>query len=309
MIASVIFQKGSITVLANTQATQVTQIQKEWSEPILVYGENLTFQQIEIVNSAFGIQDVSTVVRQVATTADASKYLGFDATDAQMLSSVLVEKQSKNSGVQVMIKTPGLITSVTKTQYINAAITAGIKDVKISIASPNEITGEYALIGVYKSLAIKGFLIDEGRTFIAQEEILLARQMVAEQDKGEEFDSKLLDNVLANLKIKLVKYKQSNNIIASEEEVALMVKSVLKDGGLNDLLTDDQVYQLMSFASKFQTTSAVDAIEIINQLELLKEYISSELPNSPNLSDKTNFLETFREEVKSFIHSLQIFSW
>ena len=64
LIASVFFQKGSITVLANTQVTQVTQIQKEWNEPILVYGENLTFQQIEIVNSAFGIQDVSTVVRQ-----------------------------------------------------------------------------------------------------------------------------------------------------------------------------------------------------------------------------------------------------
>ena len=139
LIASVFFQKGSITVLANTQVTQVTQIQKEWNEPILVYGENLTFQQIEIVNSAFGIQDVSTVVRQVATTADASKYLGFDTTGAQMLSSVLVEKQSKNFGVQVIIKTPGLITSVTKTQYTNASITAGIKDVKISIAAPTKL--------------------------------------------------------------------------------------------------------------------------------------------------------------------------
>ena len=132
-------KKGSITVLANTQVTQVTQIQKEWNEPILVYGENLTFQQIEIVNSAFGIQDVSTVVRQVATTADASKYLDFDTTGAQMLSSVLVEKQSKNFGVQVIIKTPGLITSVTKTQYTNASITAGIKDVKISIAAPTKL--------------------------------------------------------------------------------------------------------------------------------------------------------------------------
>ena len=139
LIASVFFQKGSITVLANTQVTQVTQIQKEWNEPILVYGENLTFQQIEIVNSAFGIQDVSTVVRQVATTADASKYLDFDTTGAQMLSSVLVEKQSKNFGVQVIIKTPGLITSVTKTQYTNASITAGIKDVKISIAAPTKL--------------------------------------------------------------------------------------------------------------------------------------------------------------------------
>ena len=291
----------STSVFASIQTDEV---QKEWEKPTLVYGESLSNQQVETVNVALGIKDISKVTRQVATTADMSKYLGFDATGIQMFSSVLVEKQAKGSGVHVTIKTPDFITSVTDTQYANAAITAGATDVKISVASPSEVTGESALTGVYKALTANGVSVDEGRTFVAQEEISVVQQILSEQDKGKEFDSKLLDNALADLKIKLAEYKQSNGAIASEREVAKIVKDVLKANGLEGLLTDDQVHQLVSFASKYQTTTAVDSKEVLNQLGDLKDSMSEKVSKLLDSAKETGLWEKSVDFVKSFWDTL-----
>ena len=48
-----------------------------------------------------------------------------------MISSVMVQKTDKGTGVKVKIKTPENITLVTAEQYANAAITAGVTDAEI----------------------------------------------------------------------------------------------------------------------------------------------------------------------------------
>ena len=54
------------------------------------------------------------------------------------------------------IDTPDNITKVTSEQYQNAAITAGIKNAEIHIASVDQVTGEGALAGIYKAYEEKG---------------------------------------------------------------------------------------------------------------------------------------------------------
>ena len=58
----------------------------------------------------------------------------------------MLEKASK-----FKIITEDNITKITSNQYANAAITAGVSDVEIDVASVSKVTGESALTGVYKA--------------------------------------------------------------------------------------------------------------------------------------------------------------
>ena len=77
-----------------------------------------------------------------------------------MISSVMVQKTDKGTGVKVKIKTPENITLVTPEQYANAAITAGVTDVGIEVAAVSKVTGESALTGVYKAFEANGVQLD-----------------------------------------------------------------------------------------------------------------------------------------------------
>ena len=79
------------------------------------------------------------------------------------ISSVSVKKLPKGSGIKVEILTPENITSITQSQYTNAAITSGITDAEIKVASPTKVTGESALVGVYKACLLYTSLSKPGR--------------------------------------------------------------------------------------------------------------------------------------------------
>ncbi len=64
------------------------------------------------------------------------------------ISSVYVEKLPEGEGITVESKN---ITWVTNDMYRNAIVTAGIKDAKIIVAAPFEVSGTAALTGVMKA--------------------------------------------------------------------------------------------------------------------------------------------------------------
>ena len=82
------------------------------------------------------------------------------------------------------------ITEITNGQYTNAAITAGITDADIFVASPSPVTGESALVGVYKALEIKGEAVDPQRTKIAQEELETVTEIAEDNKANDKFDPK-----------------------------------------------------------------------------------------------------------------------
>ena len=88
---------------------------------------------------------------------------------------------SEGSGVQVEIVTPTKITKVSSTTYQNAAITSGVSDVLIRIASVNEVSGEGALAGVYALLDKVGFSVDKKTIKTSQDEIGLIDKIKEEQ--------------------------------------------------------------------------------------------------------------------------------
>lgn len=287
---------------------QTDVIDEKWGKPTLVYGQDLTDDQIQVVNNSFKVQDVSKVNRQVTTDADFAKYMGTDGSNTpSLISSTLVAKQDKGKGITVKIVTPENITRVTEVQYRNAAITAGASDVAIEVSAPFAVTGESALVGVSKALEANGQKVDTARAEVANQEVATTAQ-IAEANKGTEgFKSELLDNALIQVKTKLADYKKDKGALATKEDVKNIVKEALKANGLEGIVTDEQVNQLVDFASAYQNTSAIDSKEVLNQLGDLKDSISESVSGFLKGAGESGFFEKAGDFVGNLFKGISDF--
>ena len=299
----------SLTAFADIKTDTIDEV---WSKPTLVYGAGLNNAEVNQTNNAFNIADISNVNRQVNSGQDFQTYLGQSGvSDNSLFSSVLVQKQSKGKGVNVDIKTPSNITSVTETQYANAAITAGATDVQIDVASVKKVTGESALVGVYKALSANGVNVDTDRTQAATQELQTVNEIADAQKNNDDFNSKALDLATAQIKQGLADYKKENGTTASDDAVQNIITKALKDNGLSNILTSDQIQSLVDFAKTYQNTSAIDSQEVANQLKQYKDDVYNKFKNvinsdnAHNVWDKiSNFFENMWKSITNFFGNL-----
>ena len=304
------FKKLSSMVILSTLFIPITSVKADiqtdtinevWGKPTLVYGAGLSDSEVNQTNKAFNISNVDNVNRQVNSGQDFLTYLGQDGvSDNSLFSSVLVQKQSKGKGVNVDIKTPQNITSVTETQYANAAITAGASDVQIDVASVKKVTGESALVGVYKALSANGVKIDEDRTKAANQELNTINDIANSQKDNSNFDSKSLDLANAQIKSDLAKYKKENGNVADNQAIQNIVNKALSDNNLNNVLSNNQIQSLISFAQTYQNTDAIDSKEVANQLEQYSKDTYNKLKNVVNSEEAHNWFD----KIKTFFSNL-----
>ena len=206
--------------------------------------------------------------------------MGTTGETPALISSALVQKADKGNGVKVNIKTPQNITKVTTLQYQNAAITAGASDVNIDIASPISVTGESALVGVSKALEANGQKVDPKRAEVANQELSTTANIADQNKDNKKFDPAALDLALAQIKTDLADYKKSNGKTADNAKIEEIVNKALKDNGLDQIISADQVQQLVSFANAYQNTSAIDSKEVKNQLDSFAKNAYNSLSDS-----------------------------
>lgn len=259
---------------------QTDTINEKWGKPTLVYGSDLTDVQVQETNNAFGIKNIDNVNRQITTPDDFNKWMGTTGETPALISSALVQKADKGNGVKVNIKTPQNITKVTTLQYQNAAITAGASDVNIDIASPISVTGESALVGVSKALEANGQKVDQKRAEVANQELTTTANIADQNKDNKKFDPAALDLALAQIKTDLADYKNSNGKTADNAKIEEIVNKALKDNGLDQIISADQVQQLVSFANAYQNTSAIDSKEVKNQLDSFAKNAYNSLSDS-----------------------------
>ena len=304
------FKKLSSMVILSTLFIPITSVKADiqtdtinevWGKPTLVYGAGLSDSEVNQTNKAFNISNIDNVNRQVNSGQDFLTYLGQDGvSDNPLFSSVLVQKQSKGKGVNVDIKTPQNITSVTETQYANAAITAGASDVQIDVASVKKVTGESALVGVYKALSANGVKVDEDRTKAANQELNTINDIANSQKDNSNFDSKSLDLANAQIKSDLAKYKKENGNVADNQAIQNIVNKALSDNNLNNVLSNNQIQSLISFAQTYQNTDAIDSKEVANQLEQYSKDTYNKLKNVVNSEEAHNWFD----KIKTFFSNL-----
>ncbi|MGV3089441.1 DUF1002 domain-containing protein [Streptococcus suis] len=280
---------------------QTDVINEKWGKPTMVYGGGLSDAQVTEVNRLLNIKNIENVSRQVVQGQDMDQYLGTSGADtASLFSSVLVQKQESGKGVVVDIKTPQNITLITSTQYANAAITAGATDVLIDVAAPIQVTGESALTGVYKALEANGETVDPERTVVAQQELETVNEVATAHAGQENFDSSAFDKAIAEIKTGLAEYKDSQGQIASEDQINTIINDVLKQNGLDTVITADEISKLVTFAKAYQETSAIDSEEVAAQLKQFKSQAEQQISDAyKNLQDSG-----ILEKIGSFFEGL-----
>lgn len=261
----------------------------------IIYGVALDNQQRKVVDNAVGINSDDYNVGTV-NGADLKKYLGYGTEDYNMISSIVVKRLEKGSGIRITIKTPGNINQITEAQYTNAAITAGITDAEIFVASPKPVTGESALVGVYKSEEIRGKNLDPERTKTAQDELKTVIEVAKENENNPEFDSKKLDAAVIEVKQNLADYKEKNGETAPEEEVMTYVINALKNVDMDKVLSDNNINILVNYFKSYQETSAIDSKEVRDNLFKLANEIGGKA--SKFYEDNKDSIDKFAKDNK-----------
>ena len=275
LIASVSFVGATISVLPSVALAasgdiDTTVTDEKWGKPTFVYGGGLSETQIKETEKLLGIKKTENVASVAVTGEDLVKYLKEGSGDtANMISSVLVQKDNSGKGVNVTIETPENITQITQDQYANAAITAGVNDAKIVVASVKKVTGESALTGIYKAFDVNGEDLDQDRMEVAQKELETTNDIAQENADKSDFDSAKFDQAIIEIKQELADLKEKQGELATKEDIERIINDALKNNQLENAVTQDQINQLMALFEKYQQTSAIDSAQVKEQLKQL----------------------------------------
>ncbi|MGB6177700.1 DUF1002 domain-containing protein [Carnobacterium sp.] len=297
LVASVSFMGVAVSVLpliglATSGDIDTTVIDEKWGKPTFVYGGGLSDKQIKETEKLVGIDNPENVASVAVTGEDLVKYLKEGSGDtANMISSVLVQKENADKGVEVTIKTPENITQITQDQYANAAITAGVNDAKIIVASVKKVTGESALTGIYKAFDVNGEDLDQDRMEVAQKELETTNDIAQENAEKMDFDSAKFDQAIIEIKQELADLKEKQGELATKEDIERIINDALKNNQLENAVTQDQINQLMALFEKYQQTSAIDSAQVKEQLKTLSDSVQSKFGEALQEAKDSGFLD------------------
>lgn len=306
---------ASIALFGNEKAEaaegiDTSVVDEAWGLPTYVYGGGLDETQIQDTADILGIDSMENVASVEVTGEDLQTYLGTGSGNtASMISSVLVQREDEGEGVNVLIETPDDITEITQEQYANAAITAGVEDVTIMVASIRPVTGESALTGIYKAFDVNGEELDQDRMEAAQEELETTNQIAQENSGDSEFDTSRFDQAIVEIKQQLAELKEQQGELAKREDIERIINDALENNNLQNVISQEQLDRLLSFFETYQQTGAIDSDQVKEQLGKLSSDIRSRFGDAfqeaedSGLFDKIgNFFRSIWEAISGFFN-------
>lgn len=189
---------GSSTMPVKVQADEV-------DAPYLALGADLTEEEKNTVLGLLGVDAGQLDQYMVVTITNEDEhnyldaYLDASVIGSRALSSVVVEKKEKGTGIQV--KTSN-ITYCTTGMYQNALATAGLEDAEIRVAGPFNISGTAALVGAMKAYGeMTGESIEPENADAATEELVTTSELgetLGSQDQAEALIGAVKDTIVAD---------------------------------------------------------------------------------------------------------------
>ncbi|MBO0471040.1 DUF1002 domain-containing protein [Enterococcus sp. DIV0242_7C1] len=284
-------QQTSTEITATSESTTTTSSsEKVLQINAVALGNALTQEQKDYTLKALGAKGETPTY--TTNGADLMSFIpdgGFNAEWA-VYSSVRMETQKKGSGITVDIATPENITKITAAQYQNAALTAGISDAKLTVASAVPIDGSGALAGVYKIVEESGGIINRDRVGVAQDEMDVLSKITEENKDKEGYSDEALNAAQEEAKKELAA-KTADGTKLTKEDIQQAVDNALKSQGIQDVMTSDQVNELTTLMSDMKDKNIFD--DFVNQLDLTK--------TKEQLQEKSKGLW---ENIKSFFSGL-----
>ncbi|HDE0571480.1 TPA: DUF1002 domain-containing protein [Staphylococcus aureus] len=284
----------------------------ELKEDVLTYGGDLNSNQKDEVKQKLGADDSDKTIE--VTLGDVKDFTGVQYD--HIYSSSLIEPKSFGKGVDVEIVTPDYITKITKEQYTNAAISAGIQNAKIRVASTVEpTTGDGALTGIVKAYAKEGTDLSESDAKNANQE-MSDLSTISEENKSEEgYSDAVMNNAVAEMKSQVAQEKKDNGNV-SEDKVRSIVDDVLKEKGLDSVISDNQrntIYNIIINVSQSNVLNN-DPKAFIKQLDKYKGQLeknhgdlknkAKEKAGSLNTEENRNLLQKIGDFIMQILNAI-----
>lgn len=214
----------------------------------VVIGADLTDEQIATVYRLFGVERGS-VEELTVTNAEERSYLKGYVDDKVIgkyaISCVYVELLEEGKGLSVDTYN---ITWCTAEMYKNALVTAGVKDAKIIVAAPFEVSGTAALTGIYKAYEhITGGTLDETAKAVGTQELTITGELAEE-----------IGNIDATEIVTGLKEILGETVKMSDEEIRREIINIA--GEYNVTLSDRQIQQLIDLCRSLEGLDA-DALK------------------------------------------------
>lgn len=288
---------------STAQAIDTDVVDEAWGKPTFVYGGGLSDAELTETQELFDISSMEDVADTPALGEDLVNYLGYGSGNtSSMISSVLVQRDN-NSGVNVEVLTPENITTITEQQYTNAAITAGVEDVNVEVASIRPVTGESALTGVYKALEVNGEELDQERMEVAQEELETTSDISEEENLDEE-ESSRLDGAIVEIKQQLGEIKENTDGLASREEIEQIINDALNRYDLQNVISVDNINILVNYFENYQQTDAIDSEQVREQLNNFANDLGDRLGDAWNQAEESGLLDRIANFFRDIVQSI-----
>ena len=248
-------------------------------ETVISLGKDLSEAQRTEMKEVLGADENTKIIE--VTNAEERKYLGqyvdSKIIGSRAISSSYVETLAEGSGIQAEVYN---VTWVTKDMVISSLATAGIKDAKVKVAAPFNVSGTAALTGIIKAFEdATGETVNEEQKQVANEEIAKTGELGQEigKDKATEL-------------VKKVKEVVVEKDIKSKEEIEQVVTESAQE--LNITLTEEQKQKISQL------------MERISNLDLNVDDIKSQLKN---ISEKLGKITENSDEVTSVLQRIMDF--
>ncbi|MGM0921717.1 MAG: DUF1002 domain-containing protein [Bacillota bacterium] len=247
-------------------------------DKIITLGKNLTEEQKQSMLGEMGADDNSQVIE--VTNEEEHKYLGNYIPKAQIgtkaISSSAITIEKSGSGLEVNTKN---INWVTDEMYLNALMTAGVKDATIQVTAPFEVSGTAALTGLLKAYEVTSDeAIPEEVKQVANEELVKTAEL---GDKvGEENASALMAKIKEEI--------ANNGVPETDAEFRELIEKAASDLGIT--LSEEEINSLVALFNKMKDVN-VDWDQVGQQLDKAKDKIS----NFIDSEEGQNFLDQLKE--------------
>lgn len=306
-------------LLSASGVVKAAENKEDWDEPVFIKGADLEGQDLQQTENDLGVDDNYETYN--VNVNDVSNYIPNSSNLSYIYSSATIEHKKWGKGVDVKIDTPNNITKVTSEQYQNAAITAGIKNAEIHIASVDQVTGEGALAGIYKVYEEKG-------NDLNAEDIQNSNQemndlgTISEENKGKDgYSDEALNASIADIKEQLADIKQNQDKQITQQQVEDIVNKVLDERGLSEILSNNQIQMINNNMVNVANSNALtsdpkafkqNAKDVLKKIEKNSDGLLNKAKDKAkdlNTEENRNLLQRIWEGIVEIIQSIiQFFS-
>src|SRR5699024_3210224 len=272
----------------------------EWKESVTIYGAGLeNSPDKEKMTELLGTKD-SDVIDYVYGN-DTEKYINYRYDDSILFSSIrIMEKNSGGLTIDID-ETYGKITQISPQTYQNALITAGVTDADVTIAAPHDVTGESASTGIYKAYEVQGESLNPEYTKNAQDELNTMSDITSENEGKDGYSASQLNKAITESKITII-----NQIIdgkdLTEDDVRQIVDEILKDNGLQDVITDNQKNQIINIIIQIKNSGFFNEDSANKILDSSKDLLN-QIKDSGAFKDAKEQAKNLGNDIKDFSQS------